>query len=201
VVREARVLDGRGNEVGGNIPVFAPLTHAPRTSGGTRHGQFVGLRLLRRGAPRNDMRARGRDNAARLGPVRRTDNAKQSQFAAGGIGGKACREKRLGEEDAICSAAETKPICPDGLAVSPRRASVLARLYGRGRAGTHDLRRTPYGVTTSETRRAKQSQLIAGRIDANRRCQKELGGRDTTYGCARTKPISRGGGHRLFVGQ
>ncbi len=110
VVREARAFASRGNGAGGIIPVFAHLGDRPRMSRRTRHAQSSGLRLLRRGAPRNDMRGRGRGNTVRLGAVRPAEYAKQSQFPAGGIGGKECREKRLGERDAIWDAAKTKPI-------------------------------------------------------------------------------------------
>jgi hypothetical protein len=46
-----------------------------------KRSQFAGLRLLRRYAPRNDMRGRGRDHPVRSGLIRRVDRAKRSQFA------------------------------------------------------------------------------------------------------------------------
>jgi hypothetical protein len=102
VVREARILAVRGNQAGGITPGFAHSIHAPGMYDRAGLSQFAGLRLLLPlsrgqacGAPRNDIRRRGL--AAPVPPGREGNCAEQSQSVLGGIDGKACQKKRLGE--------------------------------------------------------------------------------------------------------
>jgi len=58
------------------------------------------------------------------------------------------------------------------------------------RARTHDLPNRKFS-SRHMGRRAKQSQFPAGRINANWRHQKGLGGKDASHASAKTKPFSR----------
>ncbi len=90
-----------------------------------KQSQFGALRLLRRRAPRNDMRAQGPTAWASPRRWLRGEHAKQSQFSGAARGVKSKYAKGLSGECTERAAAKTKPIP----------------------CGTHP--ETPYGVTTS----------------------------------------------------
>jgi hypothetical protein len=173
--------------------------------------QFPALRLLRRWAPRNDMRAAGSHGVGPAGCGRGNENAEQSQFATGRTSVNCRPRKGLHGNGVADAAAKTKPISLLGGAQPTRRVSHLPRRstvptfhpstsapLGPGSGASVQNKANWFGLRTAgepdpprEVRacRAKQSQFAGGRMGGNCLPEKGLQGESPRDVSAKTKPI------------